>query len=120
MKDFLTFLIFIFLINPGSYCQNLSTEGDDFWVAFMENWLQDPNNPMHLEIYISADDSTTGVLEMPGMENSLPPVDFTIVPGRSLIIPIPTDLAMMAGTDQVQNKGIHIKTKKRRQRLCNE
>ncbi|MBR9999386.1 MAG: gliding motility-associated C-terminal domain-containing protein [Cyclobacteriaceae bacterium] len=92
--------------------QNLSTEGDDFWIGFMDNWLQDPANPIILEIYISADDTTRAHIEMPHYLNDFIPVDTLIYPDRTIRIVIPTQLGMSTGTSQVQNRGIHIKTDK--------
>ncbi len=94
------------------HSQNLSTEGDDFWLGFMENWLQNPDNPIILEIYISADDSTNVHLEMPHYNGSFTPLDTLILPDRSVKIIIPTHLGMATGTNQVQNRGIHITSDK--------
>jgi len=100
------------LVTSISYSQNLSTEGDDFWLGFMENWLQDPNNPIILEIYISADDSTFVHLEMPHYHDSFTPIDTLILPDRTVRITIPTYLGMAIGTNQIQNRGIHITSDK--------
>lgn len=93
---------------PAS-AQNLSTEGDDFWVGFMDNWLQSNNNPIILEIYLSADDTTQGVIEMP-LVNAFQPIEFTVIPGATTKLVIPSELAEAVGSRNIENKGIHIST----------
>ena len=93
-----------------SWCQNLSTEGDDFWVGFMENWLQDPNNPILLEIYISANDSTRAKIEMP-LKGAFSSIDTMVLPNQTLKLQIPTSLAMTTPENPSTN-GIHISTEK--------
>jgi gliding motility-associated-like protein len=89
--------------------QGLSTEGTDFWVGFMNNWEQDiTNNPIILEVYISADSATTGVLKIP-RNASFAPINFTVVPGVATKIAIPSSVAMAQGS-AIENKGIHITT----------
>ena len=90
--------------------QNLSTEGDDFWVGFMENWLQDVNNPIILEIYISADDSTRAHISMPLKESAFQAIDTLVLPDQTIRIVIPAELAMAMSSNIVENKGIHITT----------
>lgn len=106
-------LFFIsFLVPQTGVSQNLSTEGDDFWIGFMDNWLQDPDNPIILEIYISADDSTNAHIEIPYYSHAFPPLDLQVTPDNPLRVPIPTALAMNEGTNQVQNRGVHVTTDK--------
>jgi gliding motility-associated-like protein len=112
-KALLYFLLFtlIHFATGTSKGQNLSTEGDDFWIGFMDNWLQDPANPIILEIYISADDSTRAHIEMPHFSN-FNPVDTLILPDRTVRILIPTHLGMSTGSNLIQNRGIHVTTDK--------
>ena len=91
------------------FAQNLSTEGDDFWFGFMDNWLQSTNNPIILEIYISAEDTTLGMLEMP-LVNAFQPIEFTVIPGATTKLIIPSELAEAVGSQNIENKGIHIST----------
>ena len=90
-----------------SLCQNLSTEGDDFWVGFMENWLQNPDNPIVLEIYISANDSTRATIEMPLKTAYFTTIDTLVLPDQTLRLVIPTSLAMTTDLNPFNN-GIHI------------
>jgi len=112
-RAYFYFLIFAtVLFSAGvSRGQNLSTEGDDFWIGFMDNWLQDPANPIVLEIYISADDSTRAHIDMPLLLNFIP-VDTLVLPDKTVRITIPTHLGMSTGSNLVQNRGIHLTTDK--------
>ncbi len=74
----------------------------------MDNWLQDPANPIILEIYISADDTTRALIEMPLYLNGFSPLDTLILPDRTVRIVIPTQLGMAVGTNLIQNRGIHV------------
>jgi gliding motility-associated-like protein len=90
--------------------QNLSTEGDDFWVGFLENWDVGSNNPIILEIYISANDSTRATIEMP-LKSVFQTIDTLVLPEQTLRLVIPTHIAMSTPANPSQN-GIHIKTDK--------
>jgi gliding motility-associated-like protein len=110
------FYIFIFGIvicsgfRQNSFGQNLSTEGDDFWVGFLQNWDVGSNNPIILEIYISANDSTRARIEMP-LKSAFQTVDTLVLPDRTLRLEIPTYLGMSTPANSSQN-GIHITTDK--------
>jgi len=105
-------LLLIVLLNPiNSYAQGISTEGKDFWVGYMTNWLQSANNPVILELYISADDTTSGVVTIP-TQGAFTPITFEVFPNSTRKILIPTALAMASGSNQIENKGVHIETDK--------
>jgi len=106
----LIWLFGVIFITPAA-SQNLSTEGTDFWFGFMDNWLQSSGNPIILEIYISADDTTEGVLEMP-LVQELDPIEFTVIPGNTTLLTVPAELAKALGSKSKENKGIHITTEK--------
>ena len=89
--------------------QGISTEGKDFWVGYLANWIVGSNNPIILELYISADDTTRGVVTMP-RQGAFAPIEFEVFPNITKIITIPTSLAMATGTNIIENKGIHIET----------
>ena len=88
--------------------QGISTEGKEFWVGFMTNWLQSPDNPVILELYISADDTTSGVITMP-LQPQFTPIPFIVYPNVTRQINIPTSLAMATGTNIIENKGLYVK-----------
>lgn len=105
-------IIFLLFCNPQTlHSQGLSTEGKDFWVGFMTNWNPSSNNPVILELYISADDTVRGAVNMP-RQPAFTPVDFTVYPNTTRRIMIPTSLAMAGGTNIIENKGLHITTDK--------
>ncbi|MDZ7605683.1 MAG: gliding motility-associated C-terminal domain-containing protein [Cyclobacteriaceae bacterium] len=89
--------------------QGISTEGKEFWVGFMTNWLQDSGNPVILELYISADDTTSGVVTMP-LQPLFAPIPFTVYPNVTRQLNIPASLAMASGTNIIENKGLFIKS----------
>lgn len=104
-------IIFIIFLNLPSQVsgQGISTEGKDFWVSFMTNWLQSGNNQVILELYISADDTTRGTVSMPRM-NSFAPIEFEVLPNSTSKIYISPDLGMPQGSNYIEDKGIHIET----------
>lgn len=95
----------------STYGQGLSTEGKDFWVAYLTNWNPSSNNPVILELYISADDTTSGTVTMPRL-SSFAPIDFMVYPNAVRKIQIPTNLAMASGSNITEGKGLHIETDK--------
>jgi gliding motility-associated-like protein len=111
IKRSLFILLFTFgvISHHIAQAQGISTEGKDFWVSFMTNWLQSTNNPVILELYISADDTTRGTVTMPRIQG-FTPISFEVLPNTTRKIVIPTDMAMPSGTNIIENKGIHIET----------
>ena len=105
MKKNYFLLIFIFSIttpNISLYAQNVSTEGKDFWLGFMENH---ETSQIDLEIFISAADTTEGKVEMPYYNWS---VSFITYPGITAKVTVPTNYAMNRGSGTIANKGIHV------------
>ena len=91
----------------SSQAQTLSTEGRDFWVGFMNNWLQSSGNPIRLELYLSAKDTTRAVIDMPANLN-WDPMEVDIFPERATVVNVPTSVAMAEGSGNIQNIGLHI------------
>ncbi len=89
--------------------QGISTEGKEFWVSYLTNWLQSSNNPVILELYISADDTTSGTITMPRVP-SFNPLEFKVLPNTTERITIPTSMAMPSGSNIIEDKGILIET----------
>ena len=110
-KNILKFFLFILLACTSiqSHGQGISTEGKDFWVGFMTNWLQGSSNPVILELYISANDTTHGTVTMP-LEPLFSTIDFEVFPNATKRIVISRPLAMATGSNIIENKGIHIET----------
>lgn len=100
------FLLNLFFFIPISittlYAQNISTEGKDFWLGFMENH---ETSQIDLEIFISAADTTTGIVEMPFYNWS---TSFVTYPGITAKVTVPTSYAMSKESGIVANRGIHI------------
>ena len=91
-----------------SQAQTISTEGRDFWIGFMNNWDQSSNNPIILEIYLSAKDTTRAVLDMPLLE-SWGPIEVDIFPKKATRVQVPTSLAMAGNSSGLtEDIGIHI------------
>ena len=109
-KKYLILLTLLSMIGPvnSTTTQGISTEGKDFWVGYLANWLVS-GNPVILELYISADDTTRGIVSMP-RQGAFAPISFEVFPNITKIITIPTNLAMATGTNNIENKGIHIET----------
>lgn len=95
----LLLLVCIYHASPG---QNISTEGEDFWLGFMENHEA---APIELEIFISSNDTTAGKVEIPyynWVQN------FFSYPGTTAKVTVPTSIAMNKGSGIIANRGIHI------------
>ena len=102
-------VIILFLLPFQSIGQGISTEGKDFWVSYLTNWLQSSNNPVILELYISADDTTRGTITMPRID-TFQSIEFEVMPNTTERITIPTNTAMPMGSNVIEDKGIHIET----------
>jgi gliding motility-associated-like protein len=85
-----------------THAQNLTTEGRDFWLGFMENHETDP---IELEIYISATDTTDCVVEMPAYQLE---AAITAFPDSTVKVTMPTHLAMSRGSGILEKRGVHV------------
>jgi len=112
-RGFCTFFLLLagMLAGRPAAAQTLTTEGREFWLGYLDNWLQDPNNPIILELYISADDTTAGTVTIP-MAGGSPLTPFTVIPGVTTVLTIPANVAMAVGSGQIQNRGVHVATDK--------
>ncbi len=109
-NSFFAIVLLVFMSLPfSSFGQGLSTEGKDFWVGYLTNWNPSANNPVILELYISADDTTSGTVTMP-RQSSFAAINFVVYPNAVRKITIPTNLAMASGSNLIENKGLHIET----------
>lgn len=80
----------------------LTTTGTDFWLGFMNNYLPGSNNT--LAVFISSDQSASGVVELPLLGWSQA---FTTAVGQTTIIELPA----MANNNEsavVANSGVHV------------
>ena len=99
---FVSIVYLLFVSHIELFAQNVSTEGKDFWLGFMENH---ETSQIDLEIFISSDDSTSGIVEMPFYNWS---ETFYSYPGITAKITVPVNLAMNRGSGTITDKGIHI------------
>jgi RHS repeat-associated protein len=82
-----------------------SNNGTEFWLMFPGIQYGSPNFPTRdLEIDISSETATSGVLSVPGIPYSTP---FTVTPGQIAPIYLPLS-TMVISSDTVETKGIHI------------
>ncbi|MCA1760922.1 MAG: hypothetical protein LC658_14235, partial [Bacteroidales bacterium] len=105
------FLAFIFCIGLASglfaqtdFCRK-STEGTDFWFGFMES--RNYQETHYIEITVTASETTDfqitiGPEEIPF--NSL----YTVNANSSVQVKIPWEMAEATGSEEIQDKGIHL------------
>ncbi|MFO1502082.1 MAG: hypothetical protein U1G07_27535 [Verrucomicrobiota bacterium] len=109
-----------FLLNPAQLCLEVDrpttppggecakqTNGREFWVAFPENFAQEPDTPLRLTLCITGPPQTTGVVEIPGMQLTGFPRNFTIPASGALTMALPRAVEL-SGRDSIEKKGIHI------------
>ncbi len=94
------------LIYVGHLTCTSSNKGTEFWLMFMGQRIIDTTSPRFLDLAISGDSATNGVLNIPGSGYT---VSFSVTPGQVTWLQVPVD-TMVRTTDQVENKGIHITT----------
>ena len=100
------FFLFISIYqSQQSIAQDITTEGKDFWLGFMEN--REENGAIVLEIYISASDSTGGIVSLPLANWSQ---EFSVNDNSTVLVTVPTNLGMAEGSGTIQNMGIHIQS----------
>jgi RHS repeat-associated protein len=92
------------LIYVGHLTCTSSNKGTEFWLMFMGQRTADTSSPRFLDLAISGDNATSGVLSVPGSGFTAP---FTVTPGQVTFLQVPV-ATMVSSTDQVENKGIHI------------
>ncbi len=105
LKQCLAAIFFIALSYTIS-AQNITTEGADFWLGFMENH---ETSQIDLEIYISATDTTACIIEMP--HYSLV-TNITAYPDSTVRVVVPTNYAMNKSSGVLADRGVHIQAEK--------
>lgn len=81
------------------------TEGSDFWLAFGYNLSTSVDGNLYL--YVSSENDTTGVVDIPTQNLSIP---FSVIAGEVARIDIPPELRLASAVETAQNKGIHVTT----------
>lgn len=84
----------------------VSTEGTDFWVGFLQN--NDANQPSSLEIFITSKQSASGTIEVLQDGRS---IDFNVTPGSTFkyVVSNTTNNPFAGiGSGTISTKGVHI------------
>src|SRR5687768_13602185 len=64
MKTIRSLVMFFLLISINTTAQQLTTEGKEFWLSFLNNASSTADNKqLHLKIYISAKQNCTGIIQ---------------------------------------------------------
>ena len=90
----------------GSAQVNVPTKGTDFWVGFMQNFI-DGMPGETLELFVTSDVATTGTVEIPGQGWSVP---FSVTAGATTSLPVPVDLAECRIDNLIEARGVHVTT----------
>ncbi len=86
-----------------------STEGTDFWFGFMESRNHNPNH--FIEITVTASETTTFQIKIGNSENPFNGT-FTILADSSVQVEIPWQTVEAMGSEEIQDKGIHLTAQK--------
>lgn len=97
------FIVFLGAFSNAN-AQRFTTKGTDFWLGFPETVVQGGVGP-NLVVYISSDDATSGVVEMPltGFSQA-----FTLGANDTATVEVPYQQAMASGTNTIAGRGIHV------------
>jgi hypothetical protein len=86
-----------------------TTEGKDFWFGFMESRNYNPNH--FLEITVTSSQTTTFNIYIGKAETPFNGT-YTVLANRSVQVKIPWQLVEATGSEQIQDKGIHLTSQK--------
>lgn len=112
-KSSILLLLVLALIGPKTFSQDITTEGNDFWVSFIGNGFDDNNNGgspyLKIQVLISSLYDCTGVISNPNSEWT---ESFTIEANGLKFIDIPREQAYMECNENPspKNRGLHIIT----------
>ena len=101
-------LLLFILLSPGTAkAQAFTTKGTDFWLTFLENYLDDDSaGTDQMKVYITTDFlPATGTVSIPKAGWSQ---NYTVQPNSTFEIVLPTALVMCAETDVIENTGVHV------------
>ena len=103
MKKLFLLLVLSFFISK-SFAQDFSNKGKDFWVAYGNHVrMFGTNTPEKMQIYITSDVSTTGLVEIPSISFSQV---YSVTANQITTVDIPRTAALL---DEGQyNHGIHV------------
>jgi PKD repeat protein len=86
-----------------------STEGTDFWFGFMESRNYNPNH--FIEITVTASETTTFQIKIGRSETPFNGT-YTVFADSSIQVEIPWQMVETMGSEEIQNKGIHLISQK--------
>jgi len=84
----------------------IPTKGKEFWVGFMQNYEVEEWQE-ELSLFIVSDQSTTGVVEIPGQGWSQA---FTVTANQTTTVTVPNNIAEHFTNQVTEQKGIYIET----------
>jgi gliding motility-associated-like protein len=84
----------------------IPTKGREFWVGFMQNYANEPQQES-LDIFITSDQSTNGIVEIPQLGWS---TNFTVTANQTTTVTVPNSLAEHYSSEIVESKGVRIAT----------
>lgn len=85
---------------PASSGAAADSQGNDFWLAFIDNY----QGTVQKTLFISGAEAASGTVEIPGIAFSQP---FTVTPGAITSVPLPDNSDMTVG-EGIEPKGIHV------------
>lgn len=85
----------------------VSSKGREFWVGFMQNFLPNSSPAESITIIISADEATSGTIEIPGQGWSQ---NFTVAANGTTPVVIPNAIGEHNSSGIIESKGIYIAT----------
>jgi gliding motility-associated-like protein len=84
----------------------IPTKGKEFWVGFMQNYEVEEWQE-ELSLFIVSDQSTTGVVEIPGQGWSQA---FAVIANQTTTVTIPNNIAEHFSNQIVEQRGIYVET----------
>ena len=99
---------FNILAQDNNFCRK-STEGRDFWFGFMESRNYNPNH--FLEITVTASESTNFNISVGKAETPFNG-PYSVAANGSVQIKIPWQMVESIGSEEIQDKGIHLISEK--------
>ena len=89
--------------DPPDGCE-IITNGTDFWLAFPENYEEEPDNPIEISLCMGGTPGTFGIVEIPGLSWA----KFFIVAadGRAKVV-LPKEVEL-EGENDIEWKGVHV------------
>lgn len=97
----------ILIVLAGAAQDVIPTNGKEFWVGFLQNWESNPNEDELLNLFITSDVNTTGIVEIPGQGWTQ---NFTVTANQTTTVTIPNNLAEHFTSEQVEAKGVFVAT----------